>query len=71
MQQYVVSVAATTSTNWGDASNPLTPTSTISNSESAIPSTAAATVIACIIVMILGVTVTVCSYSTFNVSFVM
>ena len=58
MQQYVVSVAATTSAGRGDASNLLTLISTISNSESAIPSTVAAAVMACI-VMVLGVTVTV------------
>ena len=55
MQQYVVSVAATTSAGRGDASNL---TSAISDGGSAIPSTAAAAVMACII-LVLGVTVTV------------
>ena len=66
MQQYVVSVAATTSAGRGDASNP-TLISAITNSddgsavpstaESAIPSTAAA-VLACT-TLVLGVTVTI------------
>ena len=57
MQQYVVSVAATTSAGQGNASNP-TLTSAISDSGSAVPSTAAAAVLACT-TLVLGVAVTV------------
>ena len=57
MQQYVVSVAATTSAGRGDASNP-TLISAINDSGSTIPSTAAAAVLACT-TLVLGVTVTV------------
>ena len=67
MQQYVVSVAATTSAGRGDASNL---TSAISDGGSAIPSTAAAAVMACIIYS--GTrNYCHCSYSTTNVSYVM
>ena len=57
MQQYVVSVAATTSAGRGNASNPMLLTSAI-NDGSAIPSTTAAAVLACT-TLVLGVTVTV------------
>ena len=61
MQQYVVSVAATTSAGRGDASNP-TLKSVFSDCGSTVPSivpsTAAAAVLACT-TLVLGVTVTV------------
>ena len=53
MQQYVVSVAATTSAGRGDASNP-----TLPSDISALPSTAAAAALA-FTTLVLGVTVTI------------